>query len=271
MAFPFYGGLDESFWKPKPLIGMVHLCALPGSPGWSGEPLGSIIDDAVRDVQALDIGGANALMIENFFDVPFAKNHVPPHTIAAMSNVVAAIRAQTTLPLGVNVLRNDAHAALAIAHICGAQFVRVNVYVGAAVTDQGIIEGAARDAVLYRHELRADVAIWADVCVKHAAQLGTVLLEDAARDAVHRGRADALIVSGTATGYATDVEDVRRVKTVVPDTPILVGSGFNVDTAASLLLYADGAIVGTSLKQNGKVELPVEAERVSALRAAMNK
>jgi uncharacterized protein len=264
-----YGGMNTNFWKQKPLIGMVHLRALPGSPGWNGESMDSILAHAIADAQALDAGGANALMIENFFDVPFAKDQVPPHTLAAMSLAVQAIRQKTTLPLGVNVLRNDARAALALAHVCGAQFVRINVYVGAAVTDQGIIEGAARDAVLYRRELGADVAIWADVCVKHAAQLGTVSLEDSARDAVYRGRADALIVSGTATGYTTDLEDVRRVKAVVPDTPILIGSGFNADTAASLLLYADGAIVGTSLKTEGKVELPIEPTRVRALKAKM--
>ncbi len=264
-----YGGLDAAFFLANPLVGMVHLRALPGSPGWDGEPMDAIIQHALADAHALEAGGADAIMIENFFDVPFAKDAVPPHTLAAMTLAVGAARRAVSLPIGVNVLRNDARAALAIAHLCGAQFVRVNVYVGAAVTDQGIIEGAARDAILYRRELNADVAIWADVCVKHAAQLGTVSLEDAARDAVHRGRADAIIVSGAATGYATDMEDVRRVKSVVPDTPVLIGSGFNTANAASLLLYADGAIVGTSLKTGGNAAAPVEEKRVRTLRSAM--
>jgi len=264
-----YGGLDAAFFQANPLIGMVHLRALPGSPGWDNEPIDAIISHAIADAHALEAGGADAIMVENFFDVPFAKDAVPPHTLAAMTLAVEAVRRAVSLPIGVNVLRNDACAALAIAHLCGAQFVRVNVYVGAAVTDQGIIEGAARSAILYRRELRADVAIWADVYVKHAAQLGTVSLEDAARDAVHRGRADAIIVSGTATGYTTDVEEVRRVKTVIPDTPLLIGSGFNTKTAAPLLLYADGAIVGTSLKAGGNVAAPVEQKLVRALRLAM--
>ncbi len=264
-----YGGLDTAFFLANPLIGMVHLRALPGSPGWESEPIDAIIEYTVADAHALEAGGADAIMVENFFDVPFAKDAVPPHTLSAMTLAVGAVRRAVSLPIGVNVLRNDACAALAIAYLCGAQFVRVNVYVGAAVTDQGIIEGAARNAVLYRRELGADVAIWADVCVKHAAQLGTVSLEDAARDAVHRGKADAIIVSGTATGYSTDLEDVRRVKSVVPDTPVLIGSGFNTATAASLLLYADGAIVGTSLKPNGNVAMPVDKKLVRALRSAM--
>lgn len=264
-----YGGLDKTFWAQKPLIGMVHLPALPGSPRDTGAGMGAILERAVTDAKALVEGGANALMIENFFDAPFAKDNLPPHTIAALTRAVAAVREVVHIPIGVNALRNDARTALAIAHVCGAQFVRINVYVGAAVTDQGIIEGAARTAVLYRRELGANVAIWADVFVKHAAQLGANTLEDAARDAVLRGLADALIVSGAATGAHTDPEDARRLKAVLPQTPVLIGSGFDAASADALLTHADGAIVGTSLKRNGVVSEPVDAERVRVLRAAM--
>lgn len=269
MAFRIYGGLTAAFWEQKPLIGMVHLPPLPGSPRDEGRGMKPILARAVADAQALEQGGANALMIENFFDAPFAKDALPPHTIAALTRAVSAVRAVTKLPIGVNALRNDARAALAIAHICEAQFVRINVYVGAAVTDQGLIEGAARTAILYRRELGADVAIWADVFVKHAAQLGQGSLEEAAKDAVLRGLADALIVSGAATGAVTSIEDVRRIKAAVPNTPVLVGSGFDAATAPALLAHADGAIVGTSLKLEGEVANPVDPERVRTLRAAM--
>ena len=261
--------LDAEFWKRKPLIGMVHLGALPGSPRDTGEPMDALLERAVADARALEAGGADAIMVENFFDAPFAKDHLPPHTIAALTRAVQSVRDATNLPLGVNALRNDALAAIAIAHVCRAQFVRINVFVGAAVTDQGIIEGAARAANLYRRELGANVQLWADVFVKHAAQLGTNTLEDAAKDAALRGLADALIVSGTATGYATDPDDVRRVKQAVPQTPVLVGSGFDIQTAPALLAHADGAIVGTSLKHAGQVANPVDPARVLALRAAM--
>jgi len=271
-----YGGLTRDFWARKPLIGMVHLGPLPGSARYDAGalPLSAVLERAAADARALAAGGADALMVENFFDAPFARDAVPPHTVAALTRAVLAVREAVgeALPLGVNCLRNDARSALAIAHICGAQFVRINVYVGAAVTDQGIIEGAARTAVLYRRELGADVAIFADVFVKHAATLGdptAVTLEDAAKDAVLRGLADALIVSGAATGAATSPEDLRRVKAVLPDTPLLVGSGANVHTAASLLAHADGAIVGTSLKRDGDVAAPVDPERVRALKNAM--
>lgn len=261
--------LPPDFWVTKRLIGMVHLPSLPGSPGYNGEPMSEILKRAVDDAVALEQGGADAIMIENFNDVPFAKDNVPPHTLAAMTLAVSSVRSAVGLPLGVNVLRNDALGALAIAHVCGAQFVRVNVWVGATVTDQGIIEGAARKAILYRKELGANVAIFADVFVKHGVPLGGGTLEDAACDARKRGKADALIISGSATGSATSLEDARRVKAVLPDTPLLIGSGFGLETAAALLNYADGAIVGTSLKRNGKVSEPVEVERVLAIKQAM--
>lgn len=274
MEPPLYGGLDAAFWKKIPLIGMVHLLPLPGSPRYHPEtsPFEAVLQRARQDALALAEGGIDAIMVENFFDAPFARTHVPPHTIAAMTRAVAGVREAVgnDLPIGVNVLRNDALAAIAVAHITGARFVRINVFVGAAVTDQGIIEGAAREAVLYRRELGADVALFADVFVKHAAPLGdgSVTLEDAARDAVERGLADALIVSGTATGAATDPDIVRRARGAVGGSvPVLIGSGFDAATAPGLLAAgASGAIVGTSLKREGKVPEPVEVERVRTLR-----
>ena len=265
-----YGGMDATFWASKPLIGMVHLGPLPGSARYDPKnlPLLDILERAKADTRALIGAGADALIVENFFDAPFAKSDVPPHTIAAMTRAVMAVRiaAGETIPVGVNVLRNDARAAIAIAQVTAARFVRINVYVGAAVTDQGIIEGAAREAVLYRRELGADVAIFADIFVKHGSQLGDsehFTLETAARDAVYRGLADAIIVSG---------EIVARVARAVPGTPLLVGSGFRDDNAAALLeAGASGAIVGTSLKQGGEHAAPVEAARVRSLREAMGR
>ncbi|MBC8102747.1 MAG: BtpA/SgcQ family protein [Cytophagales bacterium] len=273
------GGLDAIFWSKKPLIGMVHLGALPGSARYDAEnmPLLDIMERAKADARALVGAGADALIVENFFDAPFAKSSVPPHTIAAMTRAVMAVRtaAGEEVPIGVNVLRNDARAAIAIAQVTGARFVRINVYVGAAVTDQGIIEGAAREAVLYRRELGADVAIFADVFVKHGTQLGDsegFSLEAAAKDAVYRGLADAIIVTGTATGAETDPDMVARVSRAVPQVPLLIGSGFRDENAAALLeAGANGAIVGTSLKQGRDHAAPVEAARVRSLRDVMER
>jgi membrane complex biogenesis BtpA family protein len=266
------GGLDDSFWARRPLIGMVHLQPLPGSPRDTGD-FDAVLARADADARALVDGGADAILVENFFDAPFARGAVPPHTIAALTRAALTVRAVAPeLPLGINCLRNDALGALAVAVAVGARFVRINVFVGAAVTDQGIIEGAARDAVLYRRQLGADVALLADIFVKHAAPLGdgSTTLEDAARDAVRRGLADALIVSGTATGAETSEGDVARVAGAVPEAPILVGSGFDTLRAPELLAAgAVGAIVGTALKEGGRVEAPVDRERVRALKALM--
>jgi hypothetical protein len=252
---------------------MVHLAALPGSPRDGGN-FEETLSRARADALALAEGGADAIMVENFFDAPFEKGRVPAHTVAALTRAALEIRAATpNTPLAINCLRNDALSGLAVAHIVGAQFVRVNVWVGAAVTDQGIIEGAAREAVLYRKFLGAqNISLFADVFVKHAAQLGdgSMTLTDAAKDAVYRGLADALIVSGAATGAATSEETVREAAKAVPGTPILVGSGFSRETARSLLAAgACGAIVGTNLKETESIASPVSAEKVRALRAAL--
>jgi uncharacterized protein len=265
---PCWGGLDENFWSKRPLIGMVHLGPLPGSPRDGGD-FDAVLKRAEADAKALVEGGIDAIMVENFFDAPFERGRVPAHTVSALTCAALVVReAAPDLPLGINCLRNDGLSALAIASTVGAQLVRINVYVGAAVTDQGIIEGLAREAVLYRKSLGADVAIWADVFVKHAAQLGdgSMTLTDAAKDAVLRGLADALVVSGTATGSATSESTVSEAARAVPGTPILVGSGFSAESAAALFAAgATGAIVGTSLKEGGRVEAPVSAERVREL------
>lgn len=267
-----FGGLDAAFWSRRPLVGMVHLGALPGSVRASGT-LGDVLERAVADARALVDGGVDALMIENFFDAPFSKGPVPPITVAALTRAVLAVRAATPgIPVGVNCLRNDGLSALSIAHAAGAQFIRVNVYVGAAVTDQGIVEGLARDVQLLRRHLGANVAVWADVFVKHASQLGdgSQTLADAAKDAVARGLADAVVVSGAATGSATSEDVVREAADAVPGTPVLVGSGYSSGNASELMAAgAAGAIVGSSLKTGGRIDAPVDVERVRALVAAV--
>ncbi len=249
------------------LVGMVHLRALPGSARDRGD-LRRTIESAVADARTLADAGFDALMVENFFDAPFPKASSPAVTIAAMALAVEAVRSAVSIPVGVNVLRNDVVSAISIAHVCGAAFVRCNVYVGAAVTDQGIIEGAAREAIETRRWLGAHVRILADVAVKHASPLAAMPIEQEARDAVERGLADGLIVSGIATGSATSADDLARVRAACPGTPLFVGSGATAETVAGLLAAADGAIVGSWLKRDGRVEEPVDPDRARAMAAA---
>lgn len=252
----------------KPVIGMVHLLPLPGSPGWAGN-LEAVLERAVADARAWASEGADGLLVENFGDAPFFPDAVEPHTIAAMTLAVQAVRQAVPLPVGVNVLRNDARAALGIAAVAGARFIRVNVHTGAMVTDQGVLTGRAHETLRLRRALEARVCILADVLVKHAAPLGPIALELAARDTFFRGKADALVVSGEATGEPTPLCDVQRVKRAVPEAPVLIGSGVSADNVAELLSAADGVIVGSSAKVDGIAHNPVDPERVRALMQAV--
>jgi uncharacterized protein len=191
---------------------------------------------------------------------------VEPSTVAALSVVAGALRAMfPAAPLGINVLRNDARSALAIACATGAVFIRVNVHAGAVVADQGLLHSDAYGTLRERRLLGADVALFADVQTKHAAPLAPIDVEHEARDLVHRGLADALIVTGRSTGEAAAVADVKRVRDAVPETPLLVGSGVTAESVAELLSVADGAIVGTWIKREGRIDNPVDPARVSRL------
>ena len=253
----------------KVLVGVVHLKPLPGSPRWRGD-LETLVRLAVNDAVAYERGGAHALFIENFGDVPFTKGAVGPETVAAMAVAGTAIRDAVKLPFGFNVLRNDARAALALCAACGGSFVRINVHTGAMLTDQGLIEGNAFDTVRYRRQICPDARIFADVHVKHAVPLGNWEIGDSARDAVERGMADALVISGRGTGLATEREDVERVRASCPEAKILLGSGVTIANLSDYLSLADGFIVGSSLKTGGKLGSPVDPKRVAALAKALN-
>ena len=248
----------------KAVIGMVHLRALPGSPRWAGS-MDALIGAALDDARALAEGGVDAVLVENHGDMPFAPARVDAAAVAAMAVAVHEVRAAVPLPVGVNVLKSDGLSALAVATAAGARFVRVNVHVGAVVADQGLLVSTSYESLRYRRLLGADVQIWADVQAKHGVPLAPVPIELEARDAVSRGLADALVVSGVATGEPTPLADLKRVRGAVPGTPLLVGSGASAETVAELLSIADGVIVGTGVKRDGVLANPVDVRRVRRL------
>ena len=219
----------------------------------------------LADTAALAEGGVDGLMIENFGDLPFYPSRVPAHTIAFLSTLAFEVKTRFPLPLGINVLRNDGMAALAIATAVQAEFIRVNVYTGAWLADQGILEGEANEITRYRRALGGPAQIWADVAVKHSAALGDRSLGDEVEDTVERGLADAVIVSGTSTGRPTAIEDVRTVKCHAGHVAVYLGSGVDEATVEALLEVADGAIIGTAFKRGGDVSAPVDAARVRGL------
>jgi uncharacterized protein len=250
------------------VIGMLHLPALPGAPGYGGD-IKSVRAGVLRDAETLVAGGVHGLMVENFGDVPFYPGRVPAEVVAQMTALACEVRRSFAIPLGINVLRNDGLSALAVAAAVGAEFVRINVLCGARLTDQGIIEGAAHDVLRLRRSLGADIKILADVDVKHSAPLAPRRVEDEVDDTLERGLADGLVVSGAGTGKATEAEKVRRVKAASGAAPVFIGSGVTPETAAMYAGLADGLIVGTALKVGGRASAPVEALRVAALMAAV--
>jgi uncharacterized protein len=260
----------QTFRTAHPIIGVVHLLPLPTSPRWGGS-LKAVIDRAEQEALALASGGVDGLMIENFFDAPFTKGRVDPAVVSAMTLVVRKIISLVNIPVGINVLRNDAQSAMAIAACTGAQFIRVNVLTGVMATDQGLIEGCAYELLRYRRELGCDVKILADVLVKHARPLGTPNLTTAVRDTIERGLADAVILSGWATGSPPTLEDLELATDAANGTPVLIGSGADWENISTLITAADGAIVSSSLKRQGKIDQSVDPIRVSQFVEAMRR
>ncbi|SMO44713.1 BtpA/SgcQ family protein [Halorubrum cibi] len=264
---------DATFGTDAPVIGMIHLPALPGAPGAPDDgavAMDAAVDRAVDDARKLESGGVDGLMIENFGDAPFYPDDVPKHTVAATTRAATAVASAVELPIGINVLRNDAEAAVSVAAAVGAAYVRVNVHTGARVTDQGIVEGRAHETVRLRERLGVDIGIFADTDVKHSAPLTPAEYSaESFADTAERGLADAVIASGSGTGHAVDGDALEAVVAERErhglDTPVLVGSGVRPDTVGDLLGVADGVIVGTALKEGGETTAPVDPDRVAEL------
>lgn len=260
--------LIQVFNTQNPVIGVLHLLPLPTSPRWQGD-LQAVIDRAEQEATALASGGVNGIIIENFFDAPFTKGPVDPAVVSAMGLVVQRLQSLIAVPLGINVLRNDARSALAIATCTGAAFIRVNVLTGVMATDQGLIEGCAHDLLRYRKELGSSVHILADVLVKHARPLGSPNLTTAVQETLHRGLADGIILSGWATGSPPSFEDLELAKAAAGDRPVFIGSGADVDNIGTLIKAADGVIVASSLKRQGDINHPIDPIRVGQFVEAM--
>ncbi len=260
--------LAQLFKTETPVIGVVHLLPLPASARWDGN-LHTVIERAEQEATALATGGVDGIILENFFDAPFSRGRVDSATVSAMTLVVERIRNLVTVPLGVNVLRNDALSAMAIASCTKSAFIRVNVLSGVMATDQGTIEGCAHELLRYRRELGSDVKIMADVLVKHAHPISTPNLTVAVKDTVERGLADAIVLSGWATGNPPTLEDLELARIAAPDTPIFIGSGASLDNIDSLKQAADGVIVSSSLKRGGKIKNPIDPVRVGQFMEAV--
>jgi len=248
--------LSDLFAHPKPLIGMVHLLPLPGSAGYRGD-MDTAIKRALADVAALEGAGFDGAIVENFGDVPYRVGSNQTESRVAMARIVCEVSHVCSIPLGVNVQFNDYEAELAIARFCGASFFRVEVFVDNVATPGGFCPACAPELSRLRAASGgAPPYIFADIHVKETTLIAPTTLEVSAKNAETAG-ADALIVTGSGTGEATPLDDVRRVKQASV-LPVLVGSGLTVATAPQVLAVADGAIVGSSTKVGGIVTNPVD-------------
>ncbi len=255
----------------KPVVGVLHLLPLPGSPRWRGS-MAEVRDRALREAEILEGAGISGLVVENFQDAPFYPKSVPPETVAALAVLTEAVVSASDLPVGVNVLRNDAVSALGVAAATGARFVRVNIHTGSMFTDQGLLHGRAHETLRLRASLGIRVAIFADVLVKHATPPQGTTLEAAGRDSWHRGLADGLILTGSETGAPTSVEAIKRLRGALPaEAPIWVGSGVTPETAKLLLASSDGLIVGSAFQKGGRAGAGVDRARVSAFLNALGR
>ncbi len=251
--------IEEIFDKPKPIIGVVHLPPLPGSPNYSHN-FEDILETTVNEAKKLETGGVDGLIVENFWDSPFKKVVDDPLTLSAMTLIVKAVINEISIPVGVNLLRNSAIEGAAISHICGGKFIRVNVYVETIATDSGVIEPAAPTLMRYLSDKGIRLGILADVNVKHGAPIGTRNLIEVAFDALERGNASAIIITGERTGFAPDVETLLKLRESGVK-PVFIGSGLGLNNI-KILELADGAIVGTYFKKDGVIANEVDLKRV---------
>lgn len=248
------------FGTRRPVVAMVHLRALPGTPLYDEVGgMDSLVREARQDLVALQAAGVDAVMFGNENDRPYELN-VDVASTAAMAYVIGRLRGEISVPFGVDVLW-DPISTLALSAATGARFAR-EIFTGVYGSDMGLWEGRAAEALRYRRRLGCrDLFLLYNVSAEFASPLDSRSVADRARSAVFSSLADAILISGPITGEATPVEDLREVKRVLPDTPVLANTGVRHENVADVLAVADGCVVGTALKVDGDTWNPVDPER----------
>jgi membrane complex biogenesis BtpA family protein len=259
--------LSSLFERSKPIIGMLHLLPLPGSPRFEGN-INVIYERAEWEAGILAEAGVDGIIVENFGDEPYLIGEPTSAQLALMAGITCQASRNVNVPIGVNVQFNAWQAELAIAYACGATFIRVEIFVDTAISAQGIVQPCSAQITRYRKALGAEsVALWADVQTKYTTNLLSQSLIQSALDAEAAG-ADALIVTGAATGQATPLEAIAEAKQAV-SIPVIAGSGTTIKNVADVLAVADGAIVGSALKEGGRASNRVSPDAAKAfMRAA---
>jgi membrane complex biogenesis BtpA family protein len=263
-------GMKELFGVEKPILGMVHLLPLPGAPLYGGD-LKPVLDRALQDAHTLESGGVDALIIENFHDSPFFRETQEPETVSALTIMAYEVSKAVSIPIGLNVLRNSWKAAIAIAHMVGGIFIRLNILTDVMITDQGPVIGSAAEATRYRKFIGAEnVRIFSDIESKHAVPVARRPLGVVARDMAYRAMADAIIISGEESSDPAKLEDIEEVRNSVPDTPLILGSGMT-PTHAEMVKYVDGAVFGYGAKRDGDMTNPIDPDLVAEFMKGVRK
>ncbi len=248
--------------EAKPVVAMIHVGALPGTPG-QRQTLDEIARAACADARLYEAAGVNCLLLENMHDVPYLRGTVGPEIVAAMTMLAVAVRAVTRLPIGLQILAAADIEALAVAHAAGLDFIRTECFSFAHIADEGIMESNAAKLLRYRRLIGAtDVQVWADIKKKHSSHAWTadLSLGDMAEAAEFMG-AETIIVTGVSTGKPPGAAEVTAARDRC-QLPVFVGSGVSMENIGELLRAADGLIVGSHFKRNGHWANEIEEERV---------
>jgi len=258
--------IKELFDTEKPVIGMCHLHAFPGDPGYDAScGMDWIYEQGRADLLALQDGGVDAVMFSNEFSLPYLTK-VETITVACMAAIIAALKPDIRIPYGVNVLWDPA-ASIDLAMATGAQFVR-EIFTGVYGSDFGLWNTNAGEVIRHQHAVGAQhVRLFFNIVPEAAAYLGNRQVADIARSTVFNARPDALCISGLTAGAETSVQTLQLVKAAVPDTPVFANTGVRVNNVADQLAIADGAVIGTAFKTEGNTWNPIEVARVKAIMA----
>lgn len=260
----------ELFNIPKPIIGMIHVDALPGTPNFKGS-IKDIINKAINEAQIYLDAGINSIIIENMHDVPYLNRKVGPEITSLMSIIGYEIKNKTNFPIGIQILAGANKEALACAKSAGIDFIRAEGFVFAHVADEGIINSDAGELLRYKKNIDAkDILIFTDIKKKHSSHNLTadVSIEETAK-AAEFFLSDGIILTGTSTGKEADLNELKAVKKI-SKLPVIIGSGITEMNVESYLPFCDAMIVGSFFKENGNWKNKVEKKRVELFMKKVN-
>ncbi len=256
---------DKIFKTTKPVIGMIHLKALPGTPKYQNN-IPVIIDKALEEARIYKQNGIDALMIENMHDVPYTKNDVGHEISSLMALIAYLIKQETGLPLGIQILAGANKAAVAAALTSGADFIRSEGFVFGHLADEGYIDSQAAELLRYRKQIGAEhVAVFTDIKKKHSSHALTADLD--ITEMAHAAEfflSDGVIITGAHTGSEADIHEIKMVKNSTK-LPVLIGSGIDAENITDYIKYADGFIVGSYFKKDGYWENELDVKRIQKL------